>query len=143
MEIGATAQGTAIGTGYANTLAIIGQSDGGNTADKAGTISRAYRGPNTLTDWFLPSLNELNQMCKWQAGNTGVVLTTVTWLCGGGTINTGLGAAGFVDGENVYWSSSEFFDQDSFVALFQYFGTGDQAYALKEETLYVRPVRAF
>ena len=39
--IGASAQGTAIGSGYANTLAIVGQSSGGNTAGKAGTATRA------------------------------------------------------------------------------------------------------
>jgi hypothetical protein len=138
VEIGATAQGTAIGTGYANTLAIIGQSRGGNTAERAGTISRAYRGPNTLTDWFLPSKGELNQMCKWQAGITGVDLTTVTTLCSGGTKNTGLGAAGFV--EDGYWSSTE---DDSDHAWGQYFNYGDQDTSVKYYPFYVRPVRAF
>jgi hypothetical protein len=138
VEIGATAQGTAIGTGYANTLAIIGQSDGGNTADKAGTKASAYRGPNTLTDWFLPSQNELNQMCKWQRGITGVDLTTVTTRCSGGTINTGPGAAGFV--ESYYWSSSEV---SASLAWFQGFGDGFQTNSTKNDTYYVRPVRAF
>jgi len=44
----------AIGTGYANTLAMIAQS---NTPNMAGTISQAYRG-NGLSDWYLPSLDE-------------------------------------------------------------------------------------
>jgi len=50
--------GTAIGTGYANTLAMIAQ-DG--TAGKAGTVARAFQGGGK-TDWYLPSKDELNQM---------------------------------------------------------------------------------
>jgi hypothetical protein len=80
--IGASAQRTAIGTGFANTLAIVGQSSGGETTNRAGTISRAYRGPNNLSDWYLPSKDELNQL--------NLEKTTV---------------GGFVSG--IYWSSSE------------------------------------
>jgi hypothetical protein len=133
VAIGATAQGTAIGTGYANTLAIVGQSP---TANKAATISQAYRGPNDLSDWFLPSKDELNQMCKWQAG---VAWTSDATVCTGGTINTGPGAAGFV--ENIYWSSSEYRADG---AWYQYFDPiGGQDGFTKYGPFYVRPVRAF
>jgi hypothetical protein len=60
--IGATARGTAIGTGYANTLAIVGQISGGDTSNRAGTISRAYRGPNNQSDWYLPSESEILEL---------------------------------------------------------------------------------
>jgi hypothetical protein len=133
VAIGATARGTAIGTGYANTLAIVGQSP---TANKAATISQAYRGPNDLSDWFLPSKDELNQMCKWQAG---VAWTSDATVCTGGTINTGPGAAGFV--ENIYWSSSEYRADG---AWHQYFDPiGGQYGFTKYGPFYVRPVRAF
>jgi hypothetical protein len=133
VAIGATAQGTAIGTGYSNTLAIVGQSP---TANKAATISQAYRGPNDLSDWFLPSKDELNQMCKWQAG---VAWTSDATVCTGGTINTGPGAAGFV--ENIYWSSSEYRADG---AWYQYFDPlGGQDGFTKYGPFYVRPVRAF
>ena len=138
--IGATAQGTAIGTGYANTLAIVGQASGGGTAGFAGTISQAYRGPNNMSDWFLPSKDELNQMCKWQKGIYGVNLTTLTTVCAGGTSNTGSGAAGFA-GSSYYRSSSEF---SAAYAWRQDFLDGSQNSHNKSNNYYlVRPVRAF
>ena len=115
-EIGATARGTAIGTGYANTLAIVGQASGGGAETKAGTISRDYRGPNNLSDWYLPSKNELAQLYI-QKTTVGVFLA----------LN--------------FWSSSENIAVGAWV---QYFGNGSQ-YGVNKgvSTLYVRPVRAF
>ena len=115
VEIGANAQGTAIGTGYKNTLAIVGQASGGDAETKAGTISRAYRGPNNLMDWFLPSKEELNQLYSKK--------TTV----GGFVVNT-------------YWSSSEY---DASHAWVQNFTAGGQGYGSKSNIRYVRPIRAF
>jgi hypothetical protein len=115
VQIGATAAGTAIGTGYANTLAIVGQASGGNTANKAATTARAYGGPNNLSDWFLPSKDELNQLYLQRA--------TV---------------GGFVAG--TYWSSSE---NSANSALYQGFTNGTPGFTNKNTTYYVRPVRAF
>jgi hypothetical protein len=111
--IGATAQGTEIGTGYANTLAIVGQSGGWDSPGKAGTLSRAYRGPNNLSDWFLPSKDELNQLFL-QRSNVG----------------------GFV--QPFYWSSTE---NTGVYAWFQRVD-GAYPYD-KWKDLYVRAVRAF
>ena len=130
--------GTAIGTGYANTLAIVQQEGGGNAAEKAGTKSRAYRGPKNLTDWFLPSKDELNQMCKWASGVAWVSDATV---CTGGAINTGSGASGFA--ARYYWSSSEF---DAGWAWAQEFANanGVQGFSTKGPGgFYVRPIRVF
>ena len=111
--IGATARGTAIGTGYANTLAIVGQN---SPAYRDATKARAYRGPNNLSDWHLPSKDELNQLYSNQATVGGFVV-------------------------NYYWSSSEF---DAGSAWAQYFGNGYQnQYRGKLNPDYVRPVRAF
>ena len=127
-----TATATAIGWGYRNTLAMVLQDA---TANKAGTISRAYRGPNNLSDWYLPSFDELNQMCKWAKG---VAWTSDATVCSGGTINSGAGAAGF--GNYDYWSSS---DSSNFSALYQWFPTGARGPTAKSNSLYFRPIRAF
>ena len=133
-----TATATAIGWGYRNTLAMVLQDA---TANKAGTISRAYRGPNNLSDWYLPSFDELNQMCKWANGQA---WTSDATVCAGGTINTGAGAAGF--GNFDYWSSSDRGSGFGDYARYQWFPTGLQGWTAKSmngQNLYVRPIRAF
>ena len=111
--IGVTAQGTAVGSGYRNTEAMVAQS---STANKAGTIARAYRGPNNLSDWYLPSKDELAQLYI-QKARVGDFSTD--W----------------------YWSSSE---SGVDTAWSQNFNLGNQnAINGKDNTFYVRPVRAF
>jgi hypothetical protein len=133
VAIGVTAQGVAIGTGIKNTEAMVTQS---NTAERAGTITRAYRGPNNLTDWYLPSKDELNQMCKWQRGQAWVSDATI---CNNtGILNSGTGASGFA--ALGYWSSSEVVTN---IAVPQNFNFGGQFEFAKTSTFYVRPVRAF
>jgi len=127
-QIGATAQGTAVGTGYSNTEAMVAQS---NTVSRAGTISRAYRGPNNLSDWHLPSKDELNELCKYArqqtTGNTSV------WCDDSGSLRSGFAG-------DIYWSSSE---TDATVAWYQAFIFGARGDTSKSDNLRVRPVRAF
>jgi hypothetical protein len=133
-RIGTT--GTAIGTGLSNTNAIVSQS---TTAPRAATSSQAYRGPNNLADWHLPSKDELNQLCKWARG--------VPWVsdatrCSGGLINSGLGAQGF--GEAAYWSSSEPSVVNNTAWSQGFTSNGTQYDATpKSNTYWVRPIRAF
>jgi hypothetical protein len=61
--IGATAQRTALGAGYANTMAIINQPNSGSTS--AGAI-RAYNGGG-LNDWYLGNVNEMIALDNSQA----------------------------------------------------------------------------
>jgi uncharacterized protein YccT (UPF0319 family) len=112
VAIGATAQGTAVGSGYKNTEAMVNQN---STASRAGTIARAYRGPNNLSDWYLPSKDELNELYSQK--------TTV---------------GGF--SADYYWSSSEIVASG---AWGQRFSNGNQANGSKTIAIYVRPVRAF
>jgi hypothetical protein len=128
------ARGTAIGSGYKNSLAVVAQT-GNVAATSAAVEARAYQG-NSKIDWHLPSKDELNQMCKWQGGLDWISDATV---CAGGTLNSGLAASGF-SSDNYYWSSSEV---DDVFAWNQYFGSGYQGNRYKDSTYYVRPVRAF
>jgi len=131
---------SAIGTGYKNTLTIVAQS---STSGKAGTASRAYRGPNNLSDWHLPSKDELNQMCKWARGIPWVSDATV--CSSSGTLNSGTGAAGFYS--NYYWSSSQSGNSrawyQNFVNPYNAALSGGQGTDLKNIPMFVRPIRAF
>jgi hypothetical protein len=135
-----TATATAIGWGYRNTRAIIAQGNS-NTATSVAALADSHSVTVSgviYDDWYLPSKDELNQMCKWQRGITGANLTTLTTVCTGGTINTGTGAAGF---EGGYWSSTE--SGESSKAWGQDFNNGAQGIGQKNLGNLVRPIRAF
>ncbi|MDC0087065.1 DUF1566 domain-containing protein [Polaribacter sp.] len=116
------ATGTAIGTGSANTDAIINVQGATETSYAAG-LARAYTGGG-YTDWFLPSKDELNKMFSYKA----VINTTAT-------ANDGSNFA-----TNYYWSSTEY-DNDN--AWFQDFEYGNQSTINKYDPSIVRAVRAF
>ena len=114
--------GTAVGDGSANTTAMLtSASPFVACTSSASNAARAYPGGG-LTDWFLPSQDELNAM--WLYSQV-VGFNTATY--------------GFASG--FYWSSSQFSTNG---AWYQNLGVGGQNPALKRTTtLLVRPVRAF
>ena len=115
----------AIGTGYKNTLAMVNQAGGGSTSDRAGTATRAYRGPNNLTDWYLPSMDELDEL-RAQSNFFGDVFGVFDWRDSPGGIQ--------------YWSSTE----SSSRAAFFMDNMAQDIEAYKEDlSSYVRPIRAF
>jgi hypothetical protein len=119
------ATGAAIGTGSANTIAII-SAQGATETDYAAGLARAYTGGG-FTDWFLPSKDELNQMYI----NKAAINATAT--ANGGVNFTG----------NFYWSSTEN-DTNNFSAWAQYFTNGYQYADGKNITVNnMRAVRAF
>ena len=61
----AGAVGTAIGTGYSNSIAIASQT-GNNAVNSAAVFAREYEGGGE-TDWYLPSSEELRKL--WQIQN--------------------------------------------------------------------------
>jgi hypothetical protein len=135
-----TATASAIGWGYRNTRAILLQGNT-DTTTSAAALADAYTvtvSGVTYDDWYLPSTDELNQMCKWARGITGVNLTNLAQACTGGALNTGPGAAGFA--ADFYWSSTE---NNSFSSLSRLFTNGSGAATNKNVSEYVRAIRAF
>jgi len=125
------AAGTAIGTGKQNTTDIV---NGCVTSDITAAELAAGYSHNTLDDWFLPSKDELNALCKWAYGDTTYAVCNNGGP--GGLSLTGVGGFSPVS----YWSSSE---SDDYDAWFQSFNFGFQSLSFKSSTPYVRPVRAF
>jgi len=132
---------TPIGMGMANTNQIysrLTEAGSVSTSNYAAGVAWAYSNGGK-TDWHLPSRDELNQMCKW---NRGVAWTSDATVCTGGTLNSatyGASASGFSNAR--YWSSSEV---DNAAVWHQLFTDGTQySNYNKDNTLYVRPVRAF
>ena len=117
---GATA--TAIGTGSANTDAIISV-QGDTQSDYAAGLARAYTG-GEYTDWFLPSKDELHKMYLKR--------TTInaTALANGGSIFATL----------LYWSSTEY---DNTWGWAQRFNSYFSDLSSKSNLFKVRAVRAF
>ena len=111
--------GTVLGTGLANTNAIIASQGGtaGSYTYAAGICAdySVTEGGVTYDDWYLPSKDELNKLyiSKYVVGN----------------ISTAF-----------YWSSTE---QSSMMAWLQYFNDGSQLSSLKFGKNSVRAVRAF
>jgi hypothetical protein len=111
-------------------LAIIAQSGGGSNAGSAATVARAYQGGGK-TDWFLPSLTELNELCKYARNQT--TGNTATSCNNTGSLRSGYNMW-------AYWSSSQNTAVDG---LYRNWGNGGYAGRGKSEALGVRPVRAF
>lgn len=129
--VGAT--GTAIGTGKNNTaLIVVKLNEDPADSDRAAQLAEALSSGG-YDDWFLPSKDELYEMC-W-------VLHSRRWKGGSFENNPAYGRnrVGGFDG-GTYWSSSEF---NSDVAWFQNFTYGNQNGTSKDYTYKVRAVRAF
>ncbi|MCL2180631.1 MAG: DUF1566 domain-containing protein [Treponema sp.] len=108
------AAGTAIGTGKANTAAIIAAHSGDTASNNAAKAVAAYTGSGK-NDWFLPSKDELNEMYKARS-------------------HLGISSEWF-------WSSSQSYHD---YAWSQHFGEGIQyGNNQKIVNIYVRAVRAF
>jgi hypothetical protein len=108
------ATGTALGTGAANTTAIIAAQGATSTTYAAG-VARAYSGGG-YHDWYLPSRDELHKVFLDSAAIGG------TWPAGD------------------YWTSSQL---DLVGAWYQKIPLGNQNTQVKSDLLGVRAVRSF
>jgi hypothetical protein len=110
------ATGTGIGTGLANTNAII--SSHGSSASYAAGFARAYNGGG-YTDWYLPSRDELYKM----------------------HISIGQGANNIAQlVRETYWSSSQ---SDSYQAYYMFAQSGNITTVWKDWGKAVRAIRTF
>lgn len=128
-----------IGMGQSNTTAIIGSGvlvhGGVSKSTYAAGVADDYF-TATASDWFLPSKDELNQMCRYARYLTLDISAT---NCSGGTGGVRRSTY-WTDG---YWSSSEY---STTHGNFQEFGSGSLMYTRKDIFFYypkVRPIRAF
>jgi hypothetical protein len=110
----AGADGTAIGTGYQNTLDIVAQS--GNVLVSCAAVYCSVYTYGGFSDWFLPSENELIQLYEHR-------------IAVGGIENA------------VYWSSTETDTNQAFAAIALY---GEfYGYNKANDPVWTRPVRSF
>ena len=133
IAIDATVDNTAIGRGYANTIAIIANI--GVTSDPyiAAILAHDYAG-GSKHDWYLPDSAELNQLCKY-AGNQ-------AWVSDATVCNSATALASpWSFYEETYFSSSQYSRGSPWA---QSFGTGAQIpSAGKLYMEHARPIRAF
>ena len=111
--------GTAIGSGYKNTLAIVQQD---STTVRAATLTRAYAG-NGLTDWYLPSLDELTAIRAY-AVSTGAMDWVIDFPA------------------QYYWSSSEISATNAWAIDFND-NSNDNESKNRDAAYFARPIRAF
>ena len=126
----------AIGMGMANTNQIYARLTAAGsveTKNYAAGIAWEYTN-NSKTDWYLPSKDELNELCKFLRNAYGQKEQAV----GSGTL-----CVSYSQVYIAYYSSSEI---DGSTVLLQSFGSGNRNTGAKKYLSYethVRPVRAF
>jgi len=141
------AVGRDIGTGYANTQQI-----NSNTVYEGKSPRFAFRAAleyigagnnSTIGQWFLPSIAEQNELCKYARGQTSA-LGNLSIQCSkaGTTINSSLG---FNDEDNIYLSSSYGIEPNGFIAGYKFEYGNDPLLSGYYATWggRVRPIRAF
>lgn len=127
------AVGMAVGDGSANTTAIDAACTSG-----AGQSAADYSA-NGLSDWFLPSKDELNAMCNYSRNPSAPALPTAP--CTG--LQNGPFAAGtYGFASAIYWSSSQFSDTVAWAEGFSD-GTLYNPFKATAGVQHVRPIRAF
>ena len=132
--------GTVVGTGSANTTSILTSSSPFVACtSSAPNAARAYTGGG-FSDWFLPSIAELNAMCNYSRNPTAPAAPSVSCYGGSGAAQDGTFAGGAYGFSGYHWSSSQ---ADSLAAWGLGLDFGDPNYGYKILALQVRPIRSF
>ena len=144
---GSIAVGQNIGTGYQNTQEILNNTVvSGKSARFSFVAALNYAGAagaSTAGQWFLPSIKELNELCKYARGQTGALGNTAVQCSKAGTsIDTNLG---FNGDDNIYLSSSYGVAPNGFIAGYKLIYGSDPSISEYYATWggRVRPVRVF
>ncbi|CAB4336200.1 MAG: hypothetical protein F2851_02960 [Actinobacteria bacterium] len=128
-----------VGLGYKDSLAIVSNGRGIDSATAAAALAREYRG-GSKSDWYLGSPAELNLLCQWARG----VASNVTTECIGGTLNSpvyGADTAGIR--ADFYWASTQA-TPPSYAFTFHFNPSSTVTRSRQKFTdNYVRPIRAF
>ena len=128
-----------IGQGFYNTSVM--KVSGATSTAQAAVL--AYAGSAVAGQWFIPSMNELNELCKYAWGQaTGV--PTVACVASGtfkSTANAGGTLGGFK--QSFYWSSSESYGNKANDGMNLNFSNGAIGPYVKTYAMAVRPIRAF
>jgi hypothetical protein len=144
---GSIAVGQSIGTGYQNTQQILSNTvTSGKSARFSFLAALNYAGAagaSTSGQWFLPSIKELNELCKYARGQVGSLGNTAVQCSKTGTsIDTNLG---FNDADNIYLSSSYGVAPNGFIAGYKLIYGSDPSINEYYSSWggRVRPVRVF
>ncbi|CAB5030602.1 unannotated protein [freshwater metagenome] len=134
-----SANGTAVGTGAANTAAMAASS--ACSSDAAAAVLAYAPAGTTAGQWFLPSKDELNAMCNYSRNPTAPAAPSVSCYGSAGSTQDVTFAAGTYGFASVdYWSSSQDFAN---YAWYQDLSVGYRRSGNEGNALRVRPVRAF
>jgi hypothetical protein len=119
---GSIAVGQNIGTGYQNTQQILNNTVTSGKSPRFSFLAAlnyaGAAGSSTTGQWFLPSIKELNELCKYARGQTGALgNTSVQCTQSGTTINSSLG---FDTENNIYLSSSYGIEANGFIAGYRF-----------------------
>ena len=128
-----------IGQGFYNTSVM--RVSGATSTAQAAVL--AYAGSAVAGEWFIPSMNELNELCKYAWGQTTGVPTVA--CVGSGTFKSTANAGGTLGGfkQNFYWSSSESYGNKVNDGMNLRFSNGAIGPYVKTYLMAVRPIRAF
>lgn len=124
-----------IGQGFYNTSVMRVS---GAVSDAQAAVL-AYAGTDSSAgQWFIPSVNELNELCKYARGQATGNPTVACTSAGAINPYTGADEGGFISG--IYWSSSE--ESASRARLINFSGVEAPRRTDKWADIYLRPIRA-